>query len=129
MNARDIIKLAAQLYVDDYLKKKMTILANAEKGKDINIDIFMPKVTEVTISDFAKYLQKAIESQPEEERAKHRKFFGEPISFCTSVLVEEFNSEVKKIKKITRYKENVCFRSRVYATQKAIKQNYKNTRT
>lgn len=40
-----------------------------------------------------------------------------------SVLVEEFNSEVKKIK------ENVCFRSRVYATQKAIKQNYKNTRT
>lgn len=28
-----------------------------------------------------------------------------------------------------RYKENICFRSRVYATQKAIKQNYKNTRT
>ena len=74
MNARDIIKLAAQLYIDDYLKKKMTILANAEKGKDINIDIFMPKVTEVTISDFAKYLQKAIETQPKEERAKHRKF-------------------------------------------------------
>lgn len=48
---------------DDYLKKKTTILANAEKGKDINIDIFMPKVTEVTISDFAKYLQKAIEMQ------------------------------------------------------------------
>jgi hypothetical protein len=57
MNARDIIKLAAKLYIDDYLKKKTTILANAEKGKDINIDIFMPKVTEVTISDFAKYLQ------------------------------------------------------------------------
>lgn len=75
MNARDIIKLAAQLYIDDYLKKKTTILANAEKGKDINIDIFMPKVTEVTVSDFAKYLQKAIESQPKEERAKHRKFF------------------------------------------------------
>lgn len=107
MNARDIIKLAAKLYIDDYLKKKTTILANAEKGKDINIDIFMPKVTEVTISDFAKYLQKAIETQPEEERAKHRKFFGEPISFCrcvargnlmASVLVEGFNSEVKKIK-------------------------------
>lgn len=78
MNARDIIKLAAKLYIDDYLKKKTTILANAEKGKDINIDIFMPKVTEVTISDFAKYLQKAIETQPKEERAKHRKFFGEP---------------------------------------------------
>lgn len=62
MNTRDIIKLAAKLYVDDYLKKKTTILANAEKGKDINIDIFMPKVTEVTISDFAKYLQKAIEA-------------------------------------------------------------------
>lgn len=75
MNARVIIKLAAKLYIDDYLKKKTTILANAEKGKDINIDIFMPKVTEVTISDFAKYLQKAIETQPKEERAKHRKFF------------------------------------------------------
>lgn len=108
MNARDIIELAAKLYIDDYLKKKTTILANAEKGKDINIDIFMPKVTEVTISDFEKHLQKAIESQPEEERAKHRKFFWrEPISFCrcvargnlmASVLVEEFNSEVKKIK-------------------------------
>lgn len=36
MNARDIIKLAAKLYIDDYLKKKTTILANAEKGKDIN---------------------------------------------------------------------------------------------
>lgn len=122
MNARDIIKLAAKLYIDDYLKKKTTILANAEKGKDINIDIFMPKVTEVTISDFAKYLQKAIEMQPEEERAKHRKFFGEPISFCrcvargnlmASVLVEEFNSEVKKIKE--NYKENVCIKIRVCA--------------
>lgn len=111
MNARDIIKLAAKLYIDDYLKKKTTILANAEKGKDINIDIFMPKVTEVTISDFAKYLQKAIETQPKEERAKHRKFFGEPISFCrcvargnimASVLVEEFNSEVKKNKRKLR---------------------------
>lgn len=95
MNARDIIKLAAQLYVYD-------------KGKDINVDIFLPKVTDVTVSDFAKHLQKAIESQPEEERAKHRKFFGEPISFCrcvargnlmASVLVEEFNSEVKKNKR------------------------------
>lgn len=78
MNARDIIKLAAKLYVDDYLKKKTTILANAEKGKDINIDVFVPKLTQLTVSDFAKYLQKAIEMQPEEERAKHRKFFGEP---------------------------------------------------
>lgn len=107
MNARDIIKLAAQLYVYDASKKKITILTNIQKGKDINVDIFLPKVTDVTVSDFAKYLQKAIESQPEEERAKHRKFFGEPISFCrcvargnlmASVLVEEFNSEVKKIK-------------------------------
>lgn len=104
---RDIIKLAAQLYVYDALKKKITILTNIQKGKDINVDIFLPKVTDVTVSDFAKHLQKAIESQPEEERAKHRKFFGEPISFCrcvargnlmASVLVEEFNSEVKKIK-------------------------------
>ena len=107
MNARDIIKLAAQLYVYDALKKKITILTNIQKGKDINVDIFLPKVTDVTVSDFAKHLQKAIESQPEEERAKHRKFFGEPISFCryvarghkmASVIVEEFNSEVKKIK-------------------------------
>lgn len=108
MNARDIIKLAAQLYVYDALKKKITILTDIQKGKDINVDIFLPKVTDATVSDFAKYLQKAIESQPEEERAKHRKFFGEPISFCrcvarenlmaSSVLVEEFNSEVKKIK-------------------------------
>lgn len=127
MNARDIIKLAAQLYVYDALKKKITILTNIQKGKDINVDIFLPKVTDVTVSDFAKYLQKAIESQPEEERAKHRKIFGEPISFCrcvargnlmASVLVEEFNSEVKKIK------EN--YESRVYATQKAIKQKMKS---
>ena len=81
MNARDIIKLAAKLYIDDYLKKKTTILANAEKGKDINVDIFLPKVTDVTVSDFAKYLQKAIESQPEEERAKHRKIFWRAYKF------------------------------------------------
>lgn len=111
MNARDIIKLAAQLYVYDALKKKITILTNIQKGKDINVDIFLPKVTDVTVSDFAKHLQKAIESQPEEERAKHRKFFGEPKSFCrcvargnlmASVLVEEFNSEVKKNKRKLR---------------------------
>lgn len=63
MNARDIIKLAAQLYVYDALKKKITILTNIPKGKDINVDIFLPKVTDVTVSDFAKHLQKAIESQ------------------------------------------------------------------
>lgn len=39
MNARDIIKLAAQLYVYDALKKKITILTNIQKGKDINVDI------------------------------------------------------------------------------------------
>ena len=66
MNARDIIKLAAQLYVYDALKKKITILTNIQKGKDINVDIFLPKVTGVTVSDFAKHLQKAIESQIEE---------------------------------------------------------------
>lgn len=57
MNARDIIKLAAQLYVYDALKKKITILTNIQKGKDINVDIFLPKVTDVTVSDFAKHLQ------------------------------------------------------------------------
>lgn len=107
MNARDIIKLAAQLYVSEEFKKNITVLTNIQKGKDINIDVFVPKLRQLTVSDFAKYLQKAIEMQPEEERAKHRKFFGEPISFCrcvargnlmASVLVEEFNSEVKKIK-------------------------------
>lgn len=110
MNARDIIKLAAQLYVYDALKKKITILTNIQKGKDINVDIFLPKVTDVTVSDFAKHLQKAIESQPEEERAKHRKFFGEPISFCrcvargnlmASVLVEEFNSSGRPRRKVS----------------------------
>lgn len=55
MNARDIIKLAAQLYVYDALKKKITILTNIQKGKDINVDIFLPKVTDVTVSDFAKH--------------------------------------------------------------------------
>lgn len=107
MNARDIIKLAAQLYVSEEFKKNITVLTNIQKGKDINIDVFVPKLRQLTVSDFAKYLQKAIEMQPEEERAKHRKFFGEPISFCrcvtrghkmASVIVEEFNSEVKKIK-------------------------------
>lgn len=102
MNARDIIKLAAKLYIDDYLKKKTTILANAEKGKDINIDIFMPKVTEVTISDFAKYLQKAIETQPKEERAKHRKFFGEPISFCRCVASRRIQFRGQKNKRKLR---------------------------
>lgn len=101
MNARDIIKLAAQLYVYDALKKKITILTNIQKGKDINVDIFLPKVTDVTVSDFAKHLQKAIESQPEEERAKHRKFFGEPISFCRCVARGNLmaSSEVKKNKR------------------------------
>lgn len=61
MNARDIIKLAAQLYVYDALKKKITILTNIQKGKDINVDIFLPKVTDVTVSDFAKH-QDAIEA-------------------------------------------------------------------
>ena len=85
MNARDIIKLAAQLYVYEESKKNITVLTNIQKGKDINIDVFVPKLTQLTVSDFAKYLQKAIEMQPEEERAKHRKFFGEPISFCRCV--------------------------------------------
>lgn len=85
MNARDIIKLAAQLYVFEEFKKNITVLTNIQKGKDINIDVFVPKLTQLTVSDFAKYLQKAIEMQPEEERAKHRKFFGEPISFCRCV--------------------------------------------
>lgn len=114
MNARDIIKLAAQLYVYDALKKKITILTNIQKGKDINVDIFLPKVTDVTVSDFAKHLQKAIESQPEEERAKHRKFFGEPISFCrcvargnlmASVLVEEFNCVERGKDSLKKYKK------------------------
>lgn len=104
MNARDIIKLAAQLYVYDALKKKITILTNIQKGKDINVDIFLPKVTDVTVSDFAKHLQKAIESQPEEERAKHRKFFGEPISFCRCVargnLGQKNKRKLRGIKKM-----------------------------
>lgn len=60
MNARDIIKLAAQLYVYDALKKKITILTNIQKGKDINVDIFLPitamaailKPSEMSDTDF-----------------------------------------------------------------------------
>lgn len=63
MNARDIIKLAAQLYVYDALKKKITILTNIQKGKDINVDIFLPKVTDVTVSDFAKHLHRNIRQE------------------------------------------------------------------
>lgn len=59
----------------------------------------MPKVTEVTISDFAKYLQKAIETQPKEERAKHRKFFGEPISFCRCVARGNIMASVLKVER------------------------------
>lgn len=82
MNARDIIKLAAQLYVYDALKKKITILTNIQKGKDINVDIFLPKVTDVTVSNFAKHLQKAIESQPEEERkSQAQKIFWRAYKF------------------------------------------------
>lgn len=101
MNARDIIKLAAQLYVYDELKKKITILTNIQKGKDINVDIFLPKVTDVTVSDFAKHLQKAIESQPEEERAKHRKFFGEPISFARRIARGHKMAGIEKYYEIT----------------------------
>lgn len=36
MNARDIIKLAAQLYVSEEFKKNITVLTNIQKGKDIN---------------------------------------------------------------------------------------------
>lgn len=36
MNARDIIKLAAQLYVYEESKKNITVLTNIQKGKDIN---------------------------------------------------------------------------------------------
>lgn len=65
MNARDIIKLAVQLYVYDALKKKITILTNIQKGKDINVDIFLPKVTDVTVSDFAKHLRNALRKLPD----------------------------------------------------------------
>lgn len=33
MNARDIIKLATQLYIYDELKKKITLLTNVKKVK------------------------------------------------------------------------------------------------
>ena len=106
MNARDIIKLAAQLYVYDALKKKITILTNIQKGKDINVDIFLPKVTDVTVSDFAKHLQKAIESQPEEERAKHRKFFGEPRGIKKMFVSEvEFMLHKKQLNRIIKIQE------------------------
>lgn len=39
MNARDIIKLAAQLYVYDALKKKITILTNIQYPKRKSYDL------------------------------------------------------------------------------------------
>lgn len=107
MNARDIIKLAAQLYVYDALKKKITILTNIQKGKDINVDIFLPKVTDVTVSDFAKHLQKAIESQPEEERAKHRKFFNESCQ-ALGILVDLNKKRLATCKKCGKTNKE-CF--------------------
>lgn len=59
MNARDIIKLAAQLYVYEESKKNITVLTNIQKGKDINIDVFVPKLTQLTVSDFAKSYRNA----------------------------------------------------------------------
>lgn len=45
MNARDIIKLAAQLYVYDALKKKITILTNIQKRKLRGIKkMFVPEL-------------------------------------------------------------------------------------
>lgn len=87
------------------LKKKTTILANAEKGKDINIDIFMPKVTEVTISDFAKYLQKAIESQPEEASAIN--FFNESCQ-ALGILVDLNKKRLATCKKCGKTNKE-CF--------------------
>lgn len=47
MNARDIIKLAAKLYIDDYLKKKTTILANAEICENCLTEILDKKITAI----------------------------------------------------------------------------------
>lgn len=105
MNDRDIIELAAKLYIDDYLKKKTTIIANAEKGKDINIDIFMPKFTEVTISDFAKYLQKAIETQPIEANAIN--FFNESCQ-ALGILVDLNKKRLATCKKCGKTNKE-CF--------------------
>lgn len=63
MNARDIIKLAAQLYVSEEFKKNITVLTNIQKGKDINIDVFVPKLRQLTVSDFAKYLRRKVSSR------------------------------------------------------------------
>lgn len=43
MNARDIIKLAAKLYIDDYLKKKTTILAKRRKRQRYQYRYFYAK--------------------------------------------------------------------------------------
>lgn len=108
MNARDIIKLAAQLYIDDALKKKITILTNIQKGKDINVDIFLPKVTDVTISDFAKHLQKAIESQPEDAiEASAINFFNESCQ-ALGILVDLNKKRLATCKKCGKTNKE-CF--------------------
>lgn len=71
MNARDIIKLAAQLYVYDALKKKITILTNIQKGKDINVDIFLPKVTDVTVYVHRNALRKLPDRNIRQENNCH----------------------------------------------------------
>lgn len=51
MNARDIIKLAAQLYVYEESKKNITVLTNIQKGKDINIDVFVEMLCEDCLTE------------------------------------------------------------------------------
>lgn len=81
MNARDIIKLAAQLYVSDALKKNITVLTNIQKGKDINIDVFVPKLTQLTVSDFAKYLQKSYRNATGRRKSQTQKIFWRAYKF------------------------------------------------
>lgn len=56
MNARDIIKLAAQLYVYDALKKKITILTNIQSGKT-NKECFP-----TTIEEYDMYIEMLCEN-------------------------------------------------------------------
>lgn len=75
MNARDIIKLAVQLYVHEEFKRKITVLTNIQKGKDINVDVFVPKLTQLTISIFAKYLKKAYRNATGRRNSQTQKIF------------------------------------------------------
>lgn len=63
MNARDIIRLAAKLYIHDELKKKITILTDVKKGADIKVDVYATQKQLSRIIETGKIRQKLLEKR------------------------------------------------------------------